>query len=221
MDAPSLTAPSASLTRRRVELALLYGLGPALLALGPRWLVSVCILAGGIAATAALLADPTFERRALWGGAAARPALAGVLARTAAAGALGLVLVVALAPGPLFPLPKQHPVFWGLLMVLYPISAFAQEVLYRTFFFHRYGALFARTRARVVVNGVLFGWAHLAVNNVLAVVLAGAAGLLFASTYERTRSTALVTLEHALYGDLVFTVGIGHLFYSSARWLAH
>jgi CAAX protease family protein len=58
-------------------------------------------------------------------------------------------------------------------------------------------------------------------NRLAAIPLAAVAGLLFASTYERSRSTLLVSIEHALYGDVVFTVGLGSLFYSSARWLAH
>jgi membrane protease YdiL (CAAX protease family) len=104
-------------------------------------------------------------------------------------------------------------------MVLYPISAWAQEIAYRTFFFHRYGALFQRPAARVAASGLLFGWGHIAVNNLLAVGLASVAGFLFAWTYERSRSTLLVTLEHALYGDFVFSVGLGSLFYSTSRWL--
>jgi membrane protease YdiL (CAAX protease family) len=106
-------------------------------------------------------------------------------------------------------------------MVVYPISAWAQEIAYRPFFFHRYGSLFRRPATRVLASGLLFGWGHIAVNNLLAVVLASAAGCLFAWTYERSRSTLLVTLEHALYGDFVFSVGLGSLFYSTARWLTH
>jgi membrane protease YdiL (CAAX protease family) len=208
--------------RRRVELLLLFGLGPALLALGPRWAVSVGILASGIAAAVALVADRTFPRRALWDAAAARRALGAVLARTAAACALVLGLVAATATRPLFLLPRLHPGRWALIMLLYPISAYAQEVAYRTFFFHRYGALFVRPGARVAASAVFFGWAHVAVNNLAAVGLATVVGLFFAATYERTRSTLLVSLEHALYGDFVFTLGLGPLFYApNARWLGH
>jgi len=115
-------------------------------------------------------------------------------------------------------LPRTRPLVWMMIMLLYPISAYAQEVALRTFFFHRYGGLFRRPATRVLVNGVIFGWAHVAVNNWIAVGLAAIAGVLFASTYERWRSTWLVSLEHALYGDFVFSVGLGHLFYASSRW---
>jgi len=141
-----------------------------------------------------------------------------VLVRTAVACAGILAATALLAPARLFALPRERPVVWVFIMVLYPISAYAQELVYRTFFFHRYGALFAHRRVRVLVNAALFGWGHISVNNVVAVFLTAIVGVLFASTYERSRSTFLVTLEHALYGDFVFSVGIGDLFYTTARW---
>jgi membrane protease YdiL (CAAX protease family) len=211
--------PAARARRLSIELALIFGLGPLLLALGPRWLVSLGILGAGIVASVVLIADPTFDRRQLVSGFGERAHVRRVLARTAGVWALLLVAAAMFAPS-LFPLPRTRPLVWALIMVLYPISAWAQEIAYRTFFFHRYGALFQRPGARIAASGLLFGWGHIAVNNLLAVVLASAAGLLFAWTYERSRSTLLVTLEHALYGDFVFSVGLGRLFYSTARWLA-
>ena len=202
---------------RRAELLLLFGVGPALLALGPRWLVSVGILASGVLAAVALRLDPTFPRGHTWR-VASRSETVRVLVRTALACAAVLALTALLSPRPLFALPRERPVAWVLIMVLYPISAWAQELAYRTFFFHRYGALFATARTRVLASAALFGWAHVAVNNWLAVGLATVMGLLIASTFERTRSTWLVSLEHALYGDFVFTLGLGPLFYSHARW---
>jgi hypothetical protein len=206
--------------RRRIELGLLYVVGAALLALGPRRLVSLSILAGGLLSAVVLWRDRSFLRRELWNAAAARGRVGAVLARTAFACAVILAATALASPDRLFALPRARPVVWALIMVLYPISAYAQELIYRPLFFHRYGALFARRRTRVLVNAALFGWGHISVNNVLAVVLTTIVGVLFASTYERTRSTLLVSLEHALYGDFVFTVGIGDLFYSTTRWFA-
>jgi hypothetical protein len=220
LDAPSLNAPPASLARRWIELGVLYVLGPALMVLVPRWGLSLAILASGAGAAIALLADPTFPRRQLWG-AVSRRALAGVLLRTALVAALVLTFVLARAPSRLFELPRSRPVVWAAVMLLYPVSAYAQELFCRTFFFHRYGSLFARSRTRILVNAALFGWAHVAVENALAVVLAAAIGLIFASSYERWRSTLLVSLEHALYGDIAFTLGLGSLFYSTVRWHPH
>jgi hypothetical protein len=214
--------PAEGSARRRVaELALLFTVGPALLTLGPRWLVSICILASGLLCTAVLLRDPTFSRRDLLGTAGIRPGL-GVVLRRALLVSLGLLVVtVVTVPQSLFTFPRHRTLIWLLVMVLYPLSAWAQEIVFRTFFFHRYGRLFATARRRIWASGLIFGWAHVVVNNLAAIPLAAVAGLLFASTYERSRSTLLVSIEHALYGDVVFTVGLGALFYSSARWLAH
>ena len=39
---------------------------------------------------------------------------------------------------------------------------------------------------------------------------------MFATTYQRYRSLALVCLEHAIYGCLIFTLGLGWYFYGAA-----
>jgi membrane protease YdiL (CAAX protease family) len=218
------TAAAAPITDprwRAAELVLLFAAGPALLVLGPRWLVSVCILASGLLCLVMLLRDRTFDRRALWDAPAAARGARAMLLRTAVIWCGLFLLTVAFAPKTLWIFPRQRPHVWAVVMVLYPLSAWAQELVFRTFFFHRYGRLFATARGRVLASGLIFGWAHIVVNNLLAVPLAAIAGVLFASTYERSRSTLLVSLEHALYGDFLFSVGLGSLFYSTARWVVH
>ena len=66
----------------------------------------------------------------------------------------------------------------------------------------------------IVINALLFGWAHMLYGNWLAIVLSGIGGALFMDTYLRTRSVRLVCIEHALYGNLIFTIGLGEYFYS-------
>lgn len=222
-----MTTPAPELGRevrvaaRLAEMAVLFIVVPALLALGPRWMVSIGILGSGILCLVWLLLDPTFARRQLVGLAAARPGFRSVLLRTLLIWALLLGVTLVFTPRTLFLFPRTRPHVWVAVMLLYPISAYAQEIVCRTFLFHRYGVLFARPWRRILASGLVFGWAHVAVNNFVAVALAAVAGVLFAWTYERSRSTLLVSLEHALYGDFVFTVGLGSLFYSSARWVAH
>jgi membrane protease YdiL (CAAX protease family) len=92
--------------------------------------------------------------------------------------------------------------------------------VFRALFFHRYGALLRRPAARVLASGLLFGWAHIVVHNRAAIVLASIGGLLFAATYERRRSTLLVSIEHGLYGNFIFTIGLSGLFYNVHRALA-
>lgn len=218
--APLAPPERRSISRRRVvEAATVFTVGPVLLTLGPRWLVSVAILASGLVCALVLALDPTFPRRDLLGAAGVRRGLPGVLARALAMAAALLAVTALVAPHALFSFPRARPAVWGMVMILYPLSAYAQELVFRTFFFHRYGGLFATARARVVTSGLVFGWAHIVVNNLVAVALSAVAGVLFASTYERSRSTLLVSLEHALYGDLVFSIGLGSLFYSTARWV--
>jgi uncharacterized protein len=194
--------------------------GPALLALGPRWLVTVGILASGLTCAVVLAIDPTFPRGGLVGAKGVRPDLGFVLARTLAVWAGLLATTLIAAPRSLFHFPRTRPIVWLVVMFLYPLSAYAQEIVFRTFFFHRYGDLFSSARRRVLASGLLFGWAHVVVNNLVAIALASVAGIVFASTYEGSRSTLLASIEHALYGDFVFSVGLGSLFYSSARWLS-
>jgi hypothetical protein len=47
-------------------------------------------------------------------------------------------------------------------------------------------------------------------------VLSAAAGWIFARRYQQTRSLLATSIEHALYGVLAFTVGLGDLFYHGA-----
>lgn len=112
--------------------------------------------------------------------------------------------------------PLYRPELWLLLMVLYPVlSVIPQELVYRTFFFHRYGPLFGNARwAAVLINGALFGFAHIIFNNWIAVLGCTVVGSIIAYRYWMTRSFWAAWLEHALYGCLVFTVGLGHFFFT-------
>jgi membrane protease YdiL (CAAX protease family) len=49
--------------------------------------------------------------------------------------------------------------------------------------------------------------------NPLAVLLTIPGGFLLSKTYGRTKSLLVTGIEHAIYGNLVFTVGLGFYFY--------
>lgn len=66
----------------------------------------------------------------------------------------------------------------------------------------------------ITVNALLFGYLHIIYYNWIAVLLTIMGGFLFAWMYERTRSTLLLSIAHALYGDLLFTLGLGTYFYN-------
>lgn len=128
---------------------------------------------------------------------------------------------IALATSVVFPerfliMPRYRPELWMLILVLYPLfSVIPQELVYRTFFFHRYGPLFGRQRwAAVIINATLFGFAHIIFNNWIAVAGSAAVGAIIAYRYWMTRSFWAAWFEHAIYGCLIFTVGLGHFFFT-------
>jgi membrane protease YdiL (CAAX protease family) len=98
-------------------------------------------------------------------------------------------------------------------MLLYPLlSALPQEYVYRRFFFARYQSLLGN-RLLEVLNIILFGGLHLIYGNWEAVVLATAGGVLFTRNYKKNDSLLAVSVEHALFGMWIFTVGLGRFFF--------
>jgi membrane protease YdiL (CAAX protease family) len=68
----------------------------------------------------------------------------------------------------------------------------------------------------MIVNSICFGLAHLFYGNWVAPILSGLGGLLFCHRYLKSKSLLVVGLEHGLWGDFLFTVGLGWFFYSGA-----
>jgi len=118
--------------------------------------------------------------------------------------------------------PRNRPATYQRIMLLYPaMSVVVQELVYRTFFFHRYGALFGRAWwLAILLNGVLFGLGHIVIGTELAVYGTMATGTLFAWRYVVTRSFWAVFIEHTLWGALVFTVGLGRFFFTGVGILS-
>lgn len=125
-------------------------------------------------------------------------------------------LVWVLHPEQLFDFPSQRPVMWMIVMVLYPIlSALPQEFIYRTFFFHRFDEYISLKYGTVIASAAAYSFVHIIYDNWWAVGLSFIAGVLFGLTYQRTKSLFWVTVEHAIYGCLVFTLGLGNYFYEA------
>ena len=117
-------------------------------------------------------------------------------------------------PDWLFSFVSSHPKFWIIVMFAYPIlSVVPQGVIYRAFFRERYAGLFRNEAARTLVAAACFSFCHVFFLNVWALLLTFVGGLLFWRTYEKTGSLLLANLEHAIYGDLVFTIGYGGFLY--------
>jgi membrane protease YdiL (CAAX protease family) len=67
-----------------------------------------------------------------------------------------------------------------------------------------------------VASATLFGLHHYIFHNWLAVALTLLGGIKFVLTYRRSRSLPLTCVEHAIYGCLVFTVGLGVFFHGGS-----
>ncbi|MEM7187457.1 MAG: CPBP family intramembrane glutamic endopeptidase [Bacteroidota bacterium] len=115
-------------------------------------------------------------------------------------------------PGALFYVPRTNlGLFVFILFVYSVLSVWPQEVIYRTFYFERYERLFKNRSLFLFVNAIVFSLAHIFFRNTLVLILTFIGGILFALTYLRSRSTTLVSIEHALYGNWLFTVGMGQM----------
>lgn len=120
-------------------------------------------------------------------------------------------------PDRLFYIPLERPHIIPFLLLAYPVvSALPQEIIFCSFFFKRYEHYFGTGRKMVIASAIIFAYAHVLYINPVAPTLSLIAGLIFAYTYLKTKSLALVTIEHGLYGNSLFVIGLGWYFYSGS-----
>lgn len=140
-----------------------------------------------------------------------------IIPRWALASAGMLLFLYCYDPNRLFTLINNRPQIVPFLLFAYPfLSALPQEMIFCAYFFDRFKALFQSPKARIIASAIVFAYAHVLYINWVAPLLSLIAGLIFASTYAKTRSLALVTLEHALYGNAMFMIGLGWYFWGGA-----
>jgi membrane protease YdiL (CAAX protease family) len=174
----------------------------------------ICLWLVSLYALFAIHREPDFSWRRLWHGKGwtieqKRHAVLRFVASTAAI----IIFTFVIAPERMFSFPLQRPWFWLLVMVVYPIlSALPQELMFRSFFFRRYARLFPNERILMAVNAISFGFMHVMFHNWVSPLLSLIAGGFFAHSYSQHRSLKWAALEHAAYGCMVFTVGIGFYF---------
>lgn len=154
--------------------------------------------------------------RALWNREAVTwPHMRPILLRWLIACVLMLLFVLWYDPERAFYLPRHAPEVIPWVMFAYPVlSALPQEFIFCTFFFARYQPFFGAGKMMVFVSALVFAYAHVLYINPVAPVLSFAGGLIFAHTFRLHKSLALVTIEHALYGNALFLIGLGWYFYS-------
>jgi hypothetical protein len=206
------------MVRLWIEFVSLYVALPVALLAARR--LGLCVPVLPVLWVAAFLAARCLVKRYAWGarelaGLSLTRAQAARLALRLAAGAAVLTAgIVWVAPEQLFELPRHSPRVWALVMVFYPVlSVYPQGILYRGLFYARYAALFRSERGAWLAGALAFSLAHLVFANVWAVALTFAGGLLINRTYRASASLLASDLEHAAYGQLVFTTGWGRFLY--------
>lgn len=197
-------------SNRWLELLLLFvGLPPALLL---PLALPVKLLAVASAAGYCLLiayTSPGWDRHRPWIWPPQRQWRPVLVRFTVLGGLLALVTAWWL-PDRFLDVAHTSPVFWlGISLFYSVVSVIPQEWLYRRFVFQHYRSLVPDGNHRVLLSALLFSWAHIIFLDPLILLLTFIGGLLFADTYRRSGSLPLVSLEHAAWGVLLFTVGLG------------
>ncbi len=220
---------------RWIEMALLFGAAPIVMSwvvhgervpllseyipAGTKIPIFIALLPVLFIAAFLLLADPTFRLRdELRRGLGWRNGLSIVLIFLIMGGA-ATWWIKTYHPSWFLEFPTNRPETYTRIMLAYPVfSVAAQELLYRSFFFHRYGPLFG-THAWliVIVNGLLFGYAHIVMNSAFAIAATALGGMILAARYAMSRSFWAVFIEHTLWGWLIFTIGLGRYFFTGVQ----
>lgn len=176
------------------------------------------LLFAALAAFLVLRGDPSFDFSHLASWHNVHSQLLPLLVRDAIFLALLGLAVRVFAPQLLFSFLKRAPGLWALVMLLYPlVSVYPQELIYRAFFFHRYQPLFGGGIAMLLASAFAFGFVHIIFGNWLAVILCIIGGFLFSLTYQHTGSLPFACLDHAIFGNFIFTIGLGQFFYHGSR----
>jgi membrane protease YdiL (CAAX protease family) len=205
--------PSA--LRMKLEILLVFGLLPLTLSLlKPHSWIYIILWVAALLCWLSLRKYHLYDFRADWNAAALNQASVRKILLRFIPIALALFLFAWLfIPDHLFSLPRERPLIWVMVMVLYPLlSVIPQEIIFRSFFFRRYYKLFSNAMLHVA-SAVAFGWVHILLQNWVAVIFSVFGGLIFAHTYSKNKSLAAGCFEHALYGCYIFTIGMGFYFY--------
>ncbi|MBK8946113.1 MAG: CPBP family intramembrane metalloprotease [Ignavibacteriae bacterium] len=115
----------------------------------------------------------------------------------------------------LFDFPRKNTMIYIFFLFLYPLfSAFPQELIFRSYFFHRFRNLFSSIPIMIFMSGLSFGFAHIIFQNWISPFISFLGGIMFARTYSKSNSLVITAIEHGIWGDLIFTVGLGIYFFS-------
>ena len=90
------------------------------------------------------------------------------------------------------------------------------HAILRSFLCHRYRPLFGDGRLMIGIAAVSFGFAHVVMHRWEPVFMTTIGGIVLTRTLLTRRSGLLADLEHALYGNLAFTLGLGVWIFTGA-----
>jgi len=159
--------------------------------------------------------DGYFSSFRFWGDRPNRKQILFMLARFALIAVIMGLFTILYDPGRFLSFPRAEPVPWLTIIFLYPLfSAVPQEIVFRAFIFHRYEELFGKGWGMIAASGLVFCYAHIFYLNPVAVLLTLVGGIIFAHTYLKSGSLWVSSIEHALYGNFAFTIGLGYYIYS-------
>ena len=112
-----------------------------------------------------------------------------------------------------FVYPVENFQSYVITFLLYPLaSVFPQEIIYRVYFFHRYHEVVPEKYLLMLSNAIVFGLVHFIYGNWVAPIATFLAGWIFIYNYYQTQSLLNVSLEHYIYGLIMFTIGFGYFF---------
>lgn len=136
-----------------------------------------------------------------------------LLVRVAVVSLFTLVVVWFWYPHLLFEFPQKKVTHYLPALAAYPfISVLPQELVFRSWYYHRYKTVFSDKTSAVFVNSLCFAFMHVVYNNWIAIAGAFAISFIFSYNYHKYRSLPVLVLEHFLYGLVIFTVGLGKFF---------
>lgn len=164
----------------------------------------------GLFCLCTLLSDKKFNRLKLWNATDIGKHLSATLTLFIPCTILLTLVFYWVAPNAVFSLVKHDQVLLLTTLLIYPIvSVIPQEIIFRTYFFHRFKPIIPSKWQRLFVSTLLFSFAHIVYANWVAVMLSAIGGGIFGYRYIMSKSTCVVVIEHTLWGSYVFVVGLG------------
>jgi len=159
--------------------------------------------------------DPDFDNDQFWNWDKGKPFLKRILLFFVLSSVFMVVLIYFIDESRTFYLLKRMPALLVLISIFYPLfSVLPQSLIYRSFFFHRYKSLFKNDWLKIIFSGLFFALGHSLYKNIMVLVLAFIAGVIFAFHYNKTKSLAMNWFEHSIYGVVLFASGLGTFFVS-------